>query len=161
VAEEPRIEALNPFEPPKEDADVQPRKRRRRRSDDDADEDYLVDARPRTRFTNYVVDFALYAMLVAAAELDDAFVASYAIHFVYYCGFETVTGKSPAKWLTQTRVITLDGVRPPFGAVLKRSIIRLIPFEPFSFLGSGRGWHDRWSGTRVVYERDAGRRHAR
>ena len=37
-------------------------------------------------------------------------------------------------------------------AVLSLTLVRMVPFEPFSFLGSPHpvGWHDRWSGTRVV-----------
>jgi hypothetical protein len=30
---------------------------------------------------------------------------------------------------------------------------RFVPFKHFSFLGSGHGWHDRWSDTRVVRTR--------
>jgi hypothetical protein len=42
-------------------------------------------------------------------------------------------------------------MRPPFGTMVLRSLCRLIPFEPFSFLGSdARGWHDSITKTRVV-----------
>ena len=70
----------------------------------------------------------------------------------YYLGFETLFGKTPAKWLTRTRVITNAGNRPTFGHIFKRTLVRFVPFEGLSFLGRGRGWHDRWSRTRVVLE---------
>ena len=34
--------------------------------------------------------------------------------------------------------------------VFLRTLIRLIPFEAFSFLGGSKGWHDEWSGTKVI-----------
>jgi hypothetical protein len=40
-----------------------------------------------------------------------------------------------------------------FSQILGRTFSRFVPFEPFSFLGSGHGWHDRWSDTRVVRTR--------
>ena len=40
--------------------------------------------------------------------------------------------------------------RPTYGQILGRTFSRFVPFEAFSFLPSPVGWHDRWSGTRVV-----------
>ena len=149
-------EALNPFEPPKHDeadeADV-PRKRRRRRREY---EDDFVDARQKTRLTNYFFDFVLAISFAGLLGGSDLF-TSLGVHFGYYLGFETATGKSPAKWLTRTRVVTDDGRRPTFAQIFKRTLIRFVPFEPFSFLGRGRGWHDRWTKTRVVYDADKAR----
>lgn len=68
----------------------------------------------------------------------------------YYVLFEAIFGRTPGKLITGTRVVTLDGAKPGFGQIIGRSFARLVPFEPFSFLGSRGGWHDRWSGTRVV-----------
>jgi len=156
MAEKPMAGVLNPFEPPKEDEEKQSPKRPRRQR---AGEHYLVDARPRARFTNYALDSAVSAMVIGAmGTADGSFVASYLVYFAYYCGFEAFTGKSPAKWLTRTRVITNRGTRPTLGVVFKRTLVRMIPFEPLSYLGRGRGWHDRWTETRVVYEDEASAR---
>jgi hypothetical protein len=48
--------------------------------------------------------------------------------------------------------VSVDGGIPTRGQIVKRSLIRLIPFEPFSFLFRKQaiGWHDKWSDTRVV-----------
>lgn len=69
----------------------------------------------------------------------------------YYIGFESTTGRTPAKFITGTRVVTVDGKKPSFGQIVIRTLCRLIPFEAFSFLGKfPQGWHDRFSQTMVV-----------
>lgn len=76
---------------------------------------------------------------------------SYALQFVFYVAFETMTGKTPSKYLTKTRVVMEDGSKPEFGQIAIRSLCRFIPFDAFSFLGSiPKGWHDTISKTRVV-----------
>ena len=59
------------------------------------------------------------------------------------------------KLVTGTRVVTADGRQPTFGQIVGRSFARLIPFEPFSFLGGNpcSGWHDKLSGTIVIKTR--------
>lgn len=71
------------------------------------------------------------------------------IGLVYYVGFEASTGRTLAKFLTGTKVVDIDGRPIGFGQALVRNLIRQIPIDAFSFL-FGRGWHDKWSKTRVV-----------
>jgi uncharacterized RDD family membrane protein YckC len=144
-------EGLNPFEPPK--SDDAPVRRKPRRVKTEERDLFFFDARPGTRFANCAIDTALYLMLASMFAPNDEVVAALLVQFVYYAGFETLFGKTPAKWLTRTRVITNAGNRPTFGHVFKRTLVRFVPFEALSFLGRGRGWHDRWSRTRVVLER--------
>jgi uncharacterized RDD family membrane protein YckC len=74
-----------------------------------------------------------------------------ALYAAYYLVFEATFGWTVAKLITGTRVVDEDGHKPAFMNVLGRSLARNVPFEQFSFLGkTGVGWHDRWSGTRVV-----------
>lgn len=69
----------------------------------------------------------------------------------YWICFEYFLGKTPAKFVTRTRVVTDTGDIPDLGKIIGRSFCRLIPFEQFSFLGSRPvGWHDSISGTRVI-----------
>jgi uncharacterized RDD family membrane protein YckC len=70
----------------------------------------------------------------------------------YYTLFEYFfAGKTVGKWITKTRAVTQYDERMNFTTALGRSFCRLIPFEAFSFLGdSPTGWHDRFSGTKVV-----------
>jgi uncharacterized RDD family membrane protein YckC len=76
------------------------------------------------------------------------------VHFGYYCGCETLFGRTVGKLVTGTRVVAEDGSPPTFGAIAKRTLIRYVPFEAISFIGGGPGWHDQWSGTRVVVVKD-------
>ncbi len=71
---------------------------------------------------------------------------------VYYTCFEGLFGRSIGKLITGTKVVTVSGAPLTFGNALMRSLSRVVPFEPFSFLGSGTdtGWHDSWTGTRVI-----------
>jgi len=71
--------------------------------------------------------------------------------WLYDFAFEAKWQRSPAKFITGTKVITSTGTKPSAGTIAKRALIRFIPFEPFSFLGNRvYGWHDRWSGTYVI-----------
>jgi uncharacterized RDD family membrane protein YckC len=72
----------------------------------------------------------------------------------YYFLTEVLTGKTPGKYLTRTRVVDETGGRAKPVQILLRSLYRLVPFDAFSFLSEGRpGWHDRWSKTRVIMDR--------
>ncbi len=70
----------------------------------------------------------------------------------YFCFMESLFGVTVGKLLTGTRVVNGNGDTASFGQILGRSLARMIPFEPFSFLFGDKttGWHDSLSGTRVV-----------
>ncbi len=59
-------------------------------------------------------------------------------------------GRTIGKFVTGTKVVTVNGNEPGFGKIIIRSLCRLIPFEAFSFIFSSAGWHDTLSGTRVI-----------
>lgn len=71
---------------------------------------------------------------------------------LYYVLMEAVFGATLAKFITKTRVVSVDGGKAGFGKILGRSLARMIPFDPLSYLfGDKRvGWHDSLSGTRVI-----------
>jgi uncharacterized RDD family membrane protein YckC len=71
----------------------------------------------------------------------------------YYLLTEGLYGRTLGKLITGTRVVTESGGRPSFGQIYKRTWLRAIPVEAFSFLGARPGWHDRWSKTRVIRTR--------
>lgn len=77
---------------------------------------------------------------------------------MYYVAFEVTFGRTPAKYLTGTKVVRKDGAAPTLGQVFGRTMIRFIPIEALSFLFSRHPvrWHDSWSGTRVVRIKPAG-----
>jgi uncharacterized RDD family membrane protein YckC len=85
---------------------------------------------------------------------DYSLLLTIAVMLVYYVACEAILGRTPAKLITGTRVVTETGEPPSFGQVLGRTLARFVPFEPFSCLGDPPvGWHDSWSHTRVVRTR--------
>lgn len=82
------------------------------------------------------------------------FMIGFIITVTYYVVSEYYfKGKTLGKLLTKTRAVTFDDKRMDLGTVVKRSLSRIVPFEPFSFLGSlPTGWHDQWSGTKVIID---------
>lgn len=75
--------------------------------------------------------------------------------FLYYPFYEIVFGKSPAKFLTESRLVSSKAEKPSASSVFTRTLCRNIPFNPFSFLWY-TGWHDSLSQTYVVKEKREG-----
>lgn len=97
------------------------------------------------------VIFALFG--VSAAQALTSWLLGAAIAIGYYTLFESVWGKSPAKYLTATKVVMKDGSKPSAKVILVRSLVRqIIIIDPLSYLFMrGRsGLHDVWSKTIVV-----------
>lgn len=130
------------------------------------------------RFANIVIDSVLamliYSVLFKAiiyADFENNFLlrmqrvtgeypALLIIVFIcrtfYYVFFETVFSATPAKFLTETRVINNKGEKASIRAVFIRTLSRFIPFEAFSFIFGFTGWHDRISETTVIKEKRTG-----
>ncbi len=72
--------------------------------------------------------------------------------FLYYTLTETWLGRSPAKFLTGSKVMMArDYSKPSLVNIVNRSLARLIPFEIFTFLNSRPvGWHDKLGSTMVT-----------
>jgi uncharacterized RDD family membrane protein YckC len=143
---------------------------------DDVDYD-LVQAGGWTRFGNLILDsiffnicqavfMAIYGMFesetarLTHTEGDMGYfwgrvLTQVLLSLFYYFAFETLTGgKTIGKYLTGTRAVNEDGTRISTKTALLRSLIRMIPFEFLSALGSPcYPWHDRWTKTYVVDER--------
>ena len=62
-------------------------------------------------------------------------------------------GKTIGKIITGTRAVRDDYTSITFKDALLRSLCRIIPFEPFSFLGGSNGWHDTMTGTTVIRDK--------
>lgn len=60
-------------------------------------------------------------------------------------------GKSLGKLITKTRAVKNNGSHLTFKDALLRSLIRFVPFEPFSGFGTYT-WHDQWTDTMVSKE---------
>ncbi len=110
------------------------------------------------RMVNYIIDRVLLIALFAAIIIlfRDTISGSgqgfaFFFLFLYYFVFELIFQKTPAKFITRTKVVMDDGSKPPVGAVFIRTLCRFVPLE----ILSGRKeiwWHDRWSETRVIMD---------
>jgi uncharacterized RDD family membrane protein YckC len=72
-----------------------------------------------------------------------------ALSFSYFFFMEYYLGKTIAKYITGTEVISIDGNKPTSEQIIARTFSRAVPFDSLSFLGNN-GWHDKWSDTRVI-----------
>jgi hypothetical protein len=75
--------------------------------------------------------------------------------FIYYFIFELLFAKSPAKWLTASKVVSSKStkdliVKASLGQIFIRSLSRLIIIDPFFIPFLGSTLHDHLSGTMVV-----------
>lgn len=128
------------------------------------------------RFVNYLIDYGLFYLLLIALGFSLGILYSLTanetlyelliwleninyftdiiITTLLYCCYmfliESITkGKSIGKFITGTKTITIDGQIPSKETFLKRNFLRAVPFDHLSFF-SENGWHDLYSGTRVV-----------
>lgn len=117
------------------------------------------------RFANYIVDIiAFYALIFLAgvafasfAPTEDVLAFSWFLTLLVFFGYYTVMegaldGRTFGKMVTGTKAIREDGNPLTWKDALMRTLLRMIPFEPFSAFG-GHPWHDRWSQTLVVKNR--------
>ncbi|TDH27805.1 hypothetical protein EXU57_04865 [Segetibacter sp. 3557_3] len=69
---------------------------------------------------------------------------------VYYFLFELIFLRSPAKWLSLTKVVSLKGKRPSVIQIFFRSLLRLTIIDAFFIPFFDRPLHDVLTKTRVV-----------
>lgn len=116
------------------------------------------------RLINFIID--MFCMLILSTiigmmfelnglagviEHANSYLLGAIIISTYYILFESLFSKSPAKFITNTKVVSEDGSKPRILQIVIRTLVRFIPFEPFSFVGYNPvGWHDKLSRTRVV-----------
>ena len=128
----------------------------------------LIIASTGKRFANYLIDvigFYIFVILFGGifgflffseeSEAGTSIIVSWFFGIViivsYYTLLEgSLRGKTLGKYITRTRAVTADGEPVDFHKAFIRSLCRLIPFEAFSYLGGGLGWHDTISNTMVV-----------
>ena len=122
------------------------------------------------RFINTIIDsvgsmifmFLLIVIIgligsISVIDHINELVLSYFLMFLYYFVQEALWGRTLGKLITRTKVLTYEGDKPSFIQIVGRTLVRFVPFEAFSFLGGNglpRGWHDSWSGTKVISLKD-------
>lgn len=129
------------------------------------------------RFFNYVIDIIFYWVImfvinvflalfpvldlfantgVAYGSLGFAWILSFLwssfLIALYYFIVESIgKGRTLGKLITGTKVAREDGAAFTTVDILKRSLVRIIPFNALSGLGSECiPWHDRWTNTLVI-----------
>ncbi|KQM78310.1 hypothetical protein ASE74_14850 [Pedobacter sp. Leaf216] len=122
------------------------------------------------RFANYIIDTAVFYILAFGLgivigifkrsllnDIDDLALRLITLLFYGIVMFMTeamCNGKSLGKLITGTRAVNYDGTDMSFQKALVRNIVRAIPFNALSALGTPSiPWHDRWSDTMVVDEK--------
>ncbi len=129
----------------------------------------LVPASKEKRFANLMIDYffaiifsmALFIILdlfsIHSMQEESPFMDRIWGMFCYALFYSIVEGglrgKTIGKYITQTKVVNIDGSEPDLNTLIKRSFCRIVPFEQFSFLGDDpSGWHDKWTDTMVIDE---------
>ncbi|UTX46605.1 RDD family protein [Chryseobacterium sp. MA9] len=77
------------------------------------------------------------------------FIGNFNYCLYYFLMENYLDGRTVAKYITGTKVISTDGTKPTTQQIIYRSLSRIVPFDGLSFLGVN-GWHDSWSYTRVI-----------
>lgn len=118
------------------------------------------------RFINFLLDLIVFALLTstlifiinsqtnffnAENKLTGRFF-SLLIYIGYYFVLELIFKSTPGKFITKTKVVNKDNQVPSGSAILIRSFVRIIPFEPLSifFYSDKQCWHDRFSKTKIT-----------
>jgi ABC-type lipoprotein export system ATPase subunit len=100
------------------------------------------------------LNYLFPAIFLADAFVKPFYLVALCVALIYYFLFEAATGRTPAKFITRTKVFSGDGpYRPSVKQVILRTLTRFLPFGPleaFSFLAAQpRGWHDTLPDTIV------------
>ena len=129
-------------------------------------ETQLVTASTGKRFLNYLIDgiviqcFAVpiqLGMSMADDNLSSIFV-TFCGQFAYYTLLESLNnGKTLGKMATGTRVVSDYGYKAEGGAIAIRTLCRFVPFNAISIFFNDNSimWHDKWSSTIVVDEKQS------
>ena len=113
------------------------------------------------RLVNFLLDSIIYFILMlvfillfknSVAQEDIKWISVLA-YFLYYFLFETVLGRTPAKFITKSKVSSLTETQNKFFYLLQilgRTLMRFIPIDILSYLFSFRGLHDYVSKTTIT-----------
>lgn len=121
----------------------------------------LKELEKRKRLINFIIDLIVIAILIEITIRIEELVAFKTLLKVfrviiilggYYIPMEYFLGKTIGKYVTKSKVVSLDGTKISFRASVIRFLCRWIPFEFASLaLGSdAKAWHDVLSKTLVV-----------
>lgn len=98
---------------------------------------------------------AMIGLNTDSPDSNSSFIRGFLLIIIYYIIFEYFFQKTPAKFITKTKVVSQSGDRASLLNIVGRTFARYIPFEAFSFLSNKYpiGWHDKLSKTIVVSDK--------
>ena len=119
------------------------------------------------RFINFLIDFIVWLVLASIISFIIGlfvpvtpenqgiltlfvYILFFASFISYYAIMEIKFQKTVGKFVTKTKVVTMNGEKPENGDIITRTFCRLIPFDRLSFLFVKNGIHDFLSKTKVV-----------
>ncbi|MEP6466714.1 MAG: RDD family protein [Parafilimonas sp.] len=116
-----------------------------------------------TRVLNFIIDTLLiWGITFVANNLWDTqvmywhypFIPFYGIFwimvFIYYFFFEAIFMRSPAKWISISKVVNKHGKRAALWQILIRSLVRLTVIDCFFIPFLDKPLHDYLSNTEVI-----------
>lgn len=109
-----------------------------------------------SEFVKIIFSFLLRPVLHAFGETVSMYVIVIISRLLYLVLFEKFFEATPAKVLTGSRLVADGQGTISTKTLFLRNLTRHIPFEAFSYLEKGNGWHDSWFNTRVVKESNNG-----
>ena len=99
------------------------------------------------RIINFLID-SIFISLLNILFFDNYNLTILILFIIYYTIFEGIFKVTIGKILTKTKVVSTDGTKTDL--IFIRTLLRLIPFEPFSYFIGNTGWHDKLSNTVVI-----------
>jgi uncharacterized RDD family membrane protein YckC len=146
--------------------------------DDVVGQAILSQASSGKRFVNHLIDYVVFyvlwrillsfiafplarALVYVGYSRVNLFIEMYLLAVIFEVGLMTIQeffwrGKTLGKLATGTRAVNEDGTPLTARTAFLRSICRCVPFDSFSAFGSpSYPWHDRWSKTYVIDERES------
>ena len=118
---------------------------------------------PGLRFLNFIIDLIIWIVIAAILTFpingsnETQMLLGYLIMFGsfigYYALMEIKFQKTIGKFITNTKVVKMNGDKPKNYDIISRTFCRLIPLDRISFLFTKNGFHDLLSKTKVIKDR--------
>lgn len=116
------------------------------------------------RIINLGIDLMIIGILSAILSIFAEVYVDQRIIFLivflcYYISTEYISSQTLGKIITKTKVVTENKTKPSFGRIILRTILRLNPFDFYSYLfGTEIGAHDSLSKTLLIEKTSAQQR---
>lgn len=107
---------------------------------------------PLVLLVRYYLDFTIWYYTGQDWYWKTMFLIYSSVVFFYYFLFEKFVGKTIGQTFSKSKVVSAIGSKLTTRQISKRSLIRLLPIDCFSFLFQKKpvGFHDQFSKTYVV-----------